>query len=754
MALTSEKQYNTFVKGFITEASPLTFPENSSLDEDNFVLERNGSRNRRLGLDFESGYNLKDTGLTEEVIASTRSSFYVWASPGGLSDLTIGVIRVYNKFWFVNLLDSSPSSAFLNLGNPIVLSTLENSDIDAAVINNSFIIVSQELEFPVVLSYDPILDVVTQDEVTIKIRDFFGLNDSLKIIERPVTLSSEHRYNLVNQGWSASIESGNGTTAYPGNAIDVTFTRQAFYPANSDIWFVSKEERSDQTQYQKYRPQNLKRTNTDNSRAPQGAIIIDAFNRGASREEEAEVTGLVLDKELGKLTTVASYGTRVFYAGISSSILEPDDFSPNYNGYIFFSQIATSKDKLGKCYQEADPTSENNSDLVDTDGGVIHIPEISRIIKLIPSKSSLLIFAENGVWELYSEGKGFTATAFALNKVSSTGVISKDSIVESNGTFLCFTKAGIYSIFGDQVSGRYQADNISLGSIQTYYNNLPDLTKKYAKAFFDEKENVVRWLYNDSEEYSESNYINKYTKELVLDISLGAFYKNSFSELPLESPYVTAYVDFPGFSKVSLDTPVYVETDLVLIDSNEQVIITESELISRGSQFGFLTFVGTEFTISKFISRSFTDWFIAGLGTGAPYESYLITGYELFGDSIRNKQTPYIFFFFERTEDGFSEVDGNLELDNPSGCTVQAQWNWANSVNSGKWGTPFTAYRFTRNYIPSGESDNFDYGYRVITTKNKVRGSGRALSLKIQSESGKDMKLLGWTVKIEATDVA
>ena len=45
-------EVNTFVKGLITEASPLTFPENASLDELNFILNKDGSRQRRLGMEF------------------------------------------------------------------------------------------------------------------------------------------------------------------------------------------------------------------------------------------------------------------------------------------------------------------------------------------------------------------------------------------------------------------------------------------------------------------------------------------------------------------------------------------------------------------------------------------------------------------------------------------------------------------------------------------------------------------------------
>ena len=52
------KLYRTFVKGMVTEASPLTYPEDASYDEDNMILYRKGNRSRRLGIDFEPGYTL------------------------------------------------------------------------------------------------------------------------------------------------------------------------------------------------------------------------------------------------------------------------------------------------------------------------------------------------------------------------------------------------------------------------------------------------------------------------------------------------------------------------------------------------------------------------------------------------------------------------------------------------------------------------------------------------------------------------
>jgi len=86
---------------------------------------------------------------------------------------------------------------------------------------------------------------------------------------------------------------------------------------------------------------------------------------------------------------------------------------------------------------------------------------------------------------LFSEGKGFTATGFQLSKLSSTGVVNKNAIIETNGAFLCFSVAGIFSITEDDVTSRYRVENISLNTIQTYYNSLSEIAKTNAKAFFE-----------------------------------------------------------------------------------------------------------------------------------------------------------------------------------------------------------------------------------------------------------------------------
>ena len=740
----SEKQHNNFVRGLITEATALTFPESASVDEDNFVLERTGKRLRRLGVDYETNYVKKATGLTETVLAGSRQSLHRWNSPDGDTSKMIGIIRSFNKLWFINLLNVSPTTEYLNSGNALTITGLANSDIQVTTINNNVVLVSADIDDPILLTYNKTTEAVTQSTLTLKIRDVWGLDDGLADDYRPTTLADAHFYNLRNQGWSAKIVSTCGS-----DAINCTFTTLAEYPSNSDVWSYGKEaDTTTSATFEKYNPTIMDRAFQDNSPAGKGHYVIDALHRGASRVTESGIAALPTDKETGNLTTVATYAGRVFYSGISSSVENGDSRSPFYSGFIFFTQTATSTDALDKCYMSADPTSPDISDIIDTDGGTIQLPDITKVVKLVSTKSSLLVFAENGVWEVFGDLGGFKATSFQASKVTSIGTESPRSIIEVNGSVAYWSRSGIFILTQDNTTGRYQSESITLTTIQGLYNNISNIAIQNAVGMYEEQENRIRWLYNDDEDYATNNYITKYNKELVLDLTLKSFYPNTISPLASASPFIADYIPLPRFTSTDSTEDVIVGTDVVLA-ATVGVTVTTSLRSNRRTTYSFLVSAGTDITIGRYSNTSFLDWYTENTA-GVDYSSYLITGYDIFGDLMRKKYVPYLFMYFDRTEDGFTEVGTALMPDNPSGCLVQAQWDWADSINSGKWGTAFQTYRYKRNYIPTGASDTFDYGKNVIVTKSKLRGNGKALSLRIESEAGKDCKLLGWAVLMEA----
>jgi len=782
MAVKSEKQINSFIKGLITESNPLTYPENASMDEDNFVLNRDGSRSRRLGMEYEEDYQLNPLGT----YSTNNISYHEWAiSGGGSTTVSIGVVRVYNKLWFLNMLDRSPSTALLNGGVALEVDFLENAPIESTVINNALIVVGEDLPYPVRITYDPATDTITQTPYTVLVRDFWGVYDGLVDNERPTVLSNTHNYNLLNQGWSPTIKNICDTTP-----INCTYTHLGKYPSNSDVWHIGKVADSNSADFEQYSPLEMDLRKHDFTIAPKGKHIIDVFNRGASRQEVSTVLvattpvsgtsvptatvktnldtvpdyvlaaktvatsvpnpvstypvdttqALPVDKETGSFTTVAFYAGRVFYSGVKSAIIDPDPKSPNYSGYVFYSQTMLNDDKLGRCYQEADPTSDEISDIIGTDGGTIHIAEAINITALVATKSALLVFAENGIWMVSGGQANFSATDYQLSKISSIGTKNKGSIVTVNSEVYYWAKGGIFRIVYDDADGGLKSENLSLTSIQTLYNQIGDQAKYSCRGKFEEKQNTIRWLYNDSPTYAgQSNY----NRELVLDLTLGAFYTNTIDNT---YTYIAELVRIPDYAESTAVDEVLIGNDPVLVGTDE-VVVNITDITFRESPISYLAVdANYNFTIAKYKDTTFHDWTIATGGTN--YSSYLVTGYEIFGEIMRKKYAPYIMFYFDRTENGFTEVTGTLKLANPSSCLVQAQWNWTDSANSGKWGNQFQAYRLTRNYIPTGVADTFDYGDRVIVTKNKLRGSGRALSLKIQSEEGKDMKLLGWGLTV------
>lgn len=84
---------------------------------------------------------------------------------------------------------------------------------------------------------------------------------------------------------------------------------------------------------------------------------------------------------------------------------------------------------------------------------------------------------------------------------------------------------------------------------------------------------------------------------------------------------------------------------------------------------------------------------------------------------------------------------------NEGSLFMQARWDWSNHTVAGKWGSSQQVYRHTRPFVPdsSQEAGPLQDGVPVVVTRNKVRGRGRALSIKFTCEPGKDAHLLGWS---------
>lgn len=84
------------------------------------------------------------------------------------------------------------------------------------------------------------------------------------------------------------------------------------------------------------------------------------------------------------------------------------------------------------------------------------------------------------------------------------------------------------------------------------------------------------------------------------------------------------------------------------------------------------------------------------------------------------------------------------------GCIVTGQWGWTTDVLTGRWSNPQQAIKPARYRIPTDVDDPNNDGFGVRHSRLKIRGSGKALVVRFESEEGKDFQILGWSIPFTA----
>lgn len=765
-------EVNSFIRGLITEASPLTFPDNASLDEQNFVLNIDGSRDRRLGVDYEDDYAIKTSPQAIPSTGALPYSSFNWKNVGGDPEVEFAVVQIGSRISFFNALEESVSAS--QVGSDFEIGD-GSREYTYAVVDGTLVVATGAGNVTL-FSYDG--TTITTSVTRIRVRDLWGVEDVYKgddlfdpknITIRPVgpsdpnpeNISNEHLYNLRNQSWGVPRLSGSVSTG----SQDPLLSYEADihnYPSNADVVhtgvFVDPVDTANPPRERLY-AYKLGPQPESNSEAPKGFFIIDALNRAGSRLEaysiqcstdilgigSLQLSALPQDLTEGGATCVEEFAGRVFYAGFTGKLIGGDAHSPRLSSYVFFSKLVKHERDIGLCYQEGDPTDKDQPDLVATDGGFIRLQGAYGIKRLVNVGNALIVLAENGVWIIRGDaGVGFSATAYEAVKLTDRGCISAASVVVVDNSLLYWSSDGIYSVEASAVQD-YQANNVTHAVISTFYDDIPEEDKLTVKGFFDTFERKVSWVYGSNLNSTDP------VKMLTLDTRLGAFYPYKISQSGA-FPKIVAAIQVPPFRIGTSIDDVVVSGDQVQAGGVD-VIVSSSVRDASLRELKFLTITGTNgsgqplYTFSSFNDQEFLDWKTYD-GTGVDAAAYVITGYITGGDSSRQKFVPTIFFHFRRTEEGFQVVNGDVVPTKPSSCKVQAMWDWSNSVNSNRWGREFQAYRYTRHYIPEEITDPYDTGFSTIVTRNRLRGRGKALSIKISSDPGYDLRIIGWSKEV------
>lgn len=542
MARTQNKlQINNFIGGLVTDYQELNHPVNTTVDEDNVDITRKGSRRRRRGIEFESGYT--SAALTLGVNQSEAwFQTYTWEAVGNDGDLNFLIVQAgktltfYNKSTVPLSANALPFTIDLDTYMAPDVTTTGDYGIQVASGKGALFVVGERIT-PFYVEYDPGTNDITITSITLQIRDLDFLDNTDPSLEE-ATISNERLYDLHNQGWDTdNIKCYDIETETIGgytNVLDFHVLTQGTYPPKTKHWWLGK--RLGDGGVEVYDPSGEYRMQYGgNALAANGHFIIDPFNK--DRSTVSGIPGLANEVEVRRPVSVAFYAGRFFCA---------------LDNRVYFSWVLEDNLNLaGNCYQEADPTSEEISELIATDGGSILIPDAGEIIGMIEYQSSLLCVANNGVWAIggIAVGEGFDATQFRVHKISDKGCSNVRTFFKIDGQPTWWGSDGIYLMTASADRQGYQVSNIldkivsesgAIGNRTFYDETIPAYAKSTAAGCYNKIQRKVVWIFDGGGADSGSTGRNRFLCDRVLqfDMNYGAFYPYTISPLIADSPYV------------------------------------------------------------------------------------------------------------------------------------------------------------------------------------------------------------------------
>jgi hypothetical protein len=670
---------------------------------------------------------------------------------------------------------------------------------------NGVLIVTGRYLAPLSVRWDTTQDIPIATEIRIRARDFRGVGGvDVDYRLQPETLTPAHRYNLVNRGWRIGDFEQYFTDEGTYPSLNMLW-HKGYSRLVDDVTYVNadgkKEWNSDRIAAEPFPNQSAPQGSliinpfdtttgfgdfedaisiaswtygpgplsgewllTIETTAPHGLGVLDrAFITGHNsvylwREPEPELSHITFDTDWSfngnQLTWLGTAGTTITvrvpeplnfdswvdqFQTLGSVAQAPDLENPEgyqtderppvcswYAGRVWmagvahpeladrvlFSQLITKNEEYGRFFQENDPTNETLNNLIATDGGVLQVSDIGTVMGMLPYQNVLLMFCDNGVWEISGTQGVFTPDNFRIRKITDSECSSPWGFVEAEGRVLFSGTNGVFIIQPDERTGVLYAQSMTEASIQTAWSRIPAERHRVVKMAYD-KVNKQVWMLFDSAGEIGTTPPDKYAYRgaFCFDLRLGGWAKFAFPQ-SLDQGYITgifATRDTVGCGRFSnLKFTVLTENEFQIMD------------LCRGTATDDL----------------FRDW------TGTEEPGFLLMGPDNLENWSNRRQAPVVHVFSKNTELGRGE--------NIASIRMRSQWDWTDRVETGKWGTDQEVCRKTRMHIPASDEDWND-GYPIIVTRNKVRGRGRALQLLFQTSPGKDAHIHGYAVRYHVT---
>lgn len=400
------------------------------------------------------------------------------------------------------------------------------------------------------------------------------------------------------------------------------------------------------------------------------------------------------------------------------------------NDTVLFSQNVTNEGEgYDKCYQDADPTSEEINDIVSTDGGFVKFQTMGDGMALKTFNRGVLVFGRDVVYGLLSPTTGrFTATEYDTVELSKAGLIGNQTVVSIADSVYYWSPLGIFRIGVNQQTGSTMvAENISQTTIQRFYNDIPQYSKENARAAFDFCNNRIYWFYP-----TDGNNVGKLDGVLMYDLNYNAFCPFKIAD----GGQVTAVFELVNSYQVS--PTVYLRAGGRRVVAGDQYVTAKEEVndYDRYTSIGHCILTAdNQISFGDFNSREFIDW------DSASYDSYLVSrpittthksAYgNLVGGTYANKQVPILQTLFKRTEEGPLKTPKKYIA--ASGAYLRMRWGWSLSDKSNRWDMVQNAYRPQKDFLHD----------EYVESRIHIRGRGKAYQIEIRNDGNKNFRLAG-----------
>ena len=400
------------------------------------------------------------------------------------------------------------------------------------------------------------------------------------------------------------------------------------------------------------------------------------------------------------------------------------------NDTVLFSQTVTDEGKgYDKCYQDADPTSEEISDLLPTDGGYVKFQTMGDGMALKTFNRGVLVFGRDVVYGLISPSDGrFTATEYDTVELSRAGLIGPQSVVSVANSVYYWSPLGIFRIGVNQQTGSTMvAENITQLTIQRYYNNIPQYAKEAARAVFDFCNNRIYWFYP-----TDGSDLAKLDGVLMYDLNYNAFCPFKISD----GGKVVAV--FETVNSYEISPTLYLRAGGKRIVAGDQYVTAKEEVTdyNRFTAVGHCVLKDTnQISFGDFNSREFIDW------DGSSFDSYMVsrpmtiipTGSP---NTYFNKQVPILQTLFKRTEEGTLTTPKKYIA--ASGAYIRMRWGWSLNDASNRWDMIQNAYRPQKDFMHD----------EYVESRMHIRGRGKSYQIEIRNDDNKNFRLAGMNLLV------